>query len=72
MGADASVQGWSEELSDRAIEMIREYGGEDMQSLAAECQRLRAEVAKLQGMVQDLARKLLDTQLPGPDLGGEG
>ena len=42
------------------------------QSLINECLHLRAEVAKLQGMVQDLARKLLDTQLPGPDLGGEG
>lgn len=64
MGADAGGQGWSEELSNRAIEGV--------QSLTAECLHLRAEVAKLQGMVADLSRKLLGTQLPGPDLGGEG
>ena len=64
MGADAGVQGWSEEMSNRAIE--------GAQSLINECLHLRAEVAKIRGMVADLSRKLMETQLLGPDLGGEG
>jgi len=73
MAVDAGEQGWSEELSNQAIETFRTYGvSYGMQSLINECLHLRAEVAKLQGMVADLSRKLLGTQLPGPDLGGEG
>lgn len=79
MGADASVQEWSEEASDRAIAQLTDETLDLVvldtrltQSLANECLHLRAEGTKLRAMVADLARKLLDTQLPGPDLGVEG
>lgn len=78
MGADAGEQGWSQELSDRGIAQLTAdtpllvFDTRLTDSLINECLHLRAEVAKLQGMVADLSRKLIDTQLPGPDLGGEG